>query len=127
MPYFDFFLTAPEMIMTEHCTVSTLGKYDFAFISIVNTGIPRFLICNFQFNGVYISILFSIPLVLLSNLDLSVFCFHGFFMCPQINNVNQGMNACTYVCTYKSTAIPYRASTGPEQGFPCVVFPHREH
>ena len=25
-----------------------------------------------------------------------------------------------------STEIPYRASTGPEQGFPCVVFPHRE-
>ena len=24
------------------------------------------------------------------------------------------------------TAIPYRASTGSEQGFPCVVFPHRE-
>ena len=24
------------------------------------------------------------------------------------------------------TAIPYRASTGPEQGFPCVVFPRRE-
>ena len=24
------------------------------------------------------------------------------------------------------TAIPYRVSTGPEQGFPCVVFPHRE-
>ena len=24
------------------------------------------------------------------------------------------------------TAILYRASTGPEQGFPCVVFPHRE-
>ena len=24
------------------------------------------------------------------------------------------------------TAIPYRASTGPEKGFPCVVFPHRE-
>ena len=24
------------------------------------------------------------------------------------------------------TAIPYRISTGPEQGFPCVVFPHRE-
>ena len=24
------------------------------------------------------------------------------------------------------TAIPYRASTGPEQGFPCVAFPHRE-
>ena len=25
-----------------------------------------------------------------------------------------------------STAIPHRASTGPEQGFPCVVFPHKE-
>jgi hypothetical protein len=24
------------------------------------------------------------------------------------------------------TAIPYRVSTGPEQGFPCVVFPHME-
>ena len=24
------------------------------------------------------------------------------------------------------TTIPYIASTGPEQGFPCVVFPHRE-
>jgi hypothetical protein len=24
------------------------------------------------------------------------------------------------------TAIPYRASTGPEQGFPCVLFPQRE-
>ena len=24
------------------------------------------------------------------------------------------------------TAIPYSASTGPEQGFPCVSFPHRE-
>ena len=25
------------------------------------------------------------------------------------------------------TAIPYRASTVPKQGFPCVVFPHREN
>ena len=25
------------------------------------------------------------------------------------------------------TAIPYRASTGPEQGFPSVLFPHREN
>ena len=24
------------------------------------------------------------------------------------------------------TAIPYRVSTGPEQGFPCVLFPSRE-
>ena len=29
------------------------------------------------------------------------------------------------VC-WQHTAIPYRASTGPDQGFPCVVFPHRE-
>ena len=26
-----------------------------------------------------------------------------------------------------STAIPHRASTGPEQGFPCVVFQHRKN
>ena len=26
----------------------------------------------------------------------------------------------------KLTAIQYKASTGPEQGFPCVLFPHRE-
>ena len=26
-----------------------------------------------------------------------------------------------------STAIPYRASTGPEQSFPCVLFPHKEN
>ena len=29
-------------------------------------------------------------------------------------------------CPGKSTTIPYRVSTGPEQGFPCVVFPHKE-
>ena len=28
--------------------------------------------------------------------------------------------------TFCYTAIPYRASTGPEQGFPCVVNSHRE-
>ena len=27
---------------------------------------------------------------------------------------------------HNNTAIPYRVSTGPEQGFPCVVFSHRE-
>ena len=31
-----------------------------------------------------------------------------------------------YVIQIMYTAIPYRASTGPEQGFPRVVFPHRE-
>ena len=32
----------------------------------------------------------------------------------------------TLITTLAHTAIPYRASTGPEQGFPCVLFPHRE-
>ena len=37
---------------------------------------------------------------------------------------NQFSNLCyTY---FKCTAIPHRAITGPEQGFPCVVFLHRE-
>ena len=30
------------------------------------------------------------------------------------------------VSFHVNTAIPYRASTGPEQGFPCVVNSHRE-
>ena len=29
-------------------------------------------------------------------------------------------------CYEYFTAILYRASTGPEEGFPCVIFPHRE-
>ena len=38
---------------------------------------------DFQFNAVYNSILFSSPLVLLSNLDLHGFCFRGFsFVSP---------------------------------------------
>ena len=48
---------------------------------------------NFRFNAVYNSILFSSPLVLLSNLDLHGFCFPRFFMCLHINSVNQGMPA----------------------------------
>ena len=31
-----------------------------------------------------------------------------------------------YFISLGYTAIHYRARTGPEQGFPCVVFPHRE-
>ena len=34
---------------------------------------------NFRFTTVYNSILFSSPLVLLSNLDLHGFCFRGFY------------------------------------------------
>jgi hypothetical protein len=39
-----------------------------------------------QFNAVYNSILFSSPLVLLSNLDLRIF-----FVCHHFNSVNRGM------------------------------------
>ena len=46
---------------------------------------------DFRFNTVYNSILFSSPLVPLSNLDLNGFCFCGFFLCPYINGVNRGM------------------------------------
>ena len=46
---------------------------------------------NFRFNEVYNSILFSSPLVLLSNLDLHGFWFPWFFICPHINSVNQGI------------------------------------
>ena len=39
--------------------------------------------CGFRFTAVYNSILFSSPLVLLSNLDLRGFCFRGFsFVSP---------------------------------------------
>ena len=43
---------------------------------------------DFRFNAVYNSILFSSPLVLLSNLNLRSFCF---LRCPYNNSVNQGM------------------------------------
>ena len=33
---------------------------------------------------------------------------------------------CVFTGSLAHTAIPYRVSTGLEQGFPCVVFPHRE-
>ena len=45
---------------------------------------------GFRFTAVYNSILFSSPLVLLSNLDLCVFG-SAFFLCPHINSVNRGM------------------------------------
>jgi hypothetical protein len=47
---------------------------------------------DFQFNTVYNSILFSSPLVLLSDLDLRGFHFRIFFsMFPHINILNRGM------------------------------------
>ena len=45
---------------------------------------------NFWFTMVY-NILFSSPLVLLSNLNLPGFCFRVFLCVPHINNVNRGM------------------------------------
>ena len=48
---------------------------------------------GFWFNTVYNSILFSFPLVILSNLDFRGFCFWVFFiLCPHINSVNRGMS-----------------------------------
>jgi hypothetical protein len=35
--------------------------------------------------------------------------------------------SCHNSCRFTYNVIPYRASTGPKQGFPCVVFPHREN
>ena len=37
-----------------------------------------------------------------------------------------GGQTCGFCSNESCTAIPYRASTGPEQGFPCVVNSHRE-
>ena len=39
---------------------------------------------NFGYNAVHSSILFSFPLVLLSNLDLRGFAFHGFLCVPTL-------------------------------------------
>ena len=46
---------------------------------------------NFPFNLVYNSILFSSPLVLLSNLDLRGFCLRGLYFVSPHNRVNWGM------------------------------------
>ena len=46
---------------------------------------------DFLFSTVHNSILFSSPLVLVSNLDLCGFCSAAFILCPHINSVNPGM------------------------------------
>ena len=53
---------------------------------------------NFRFKAVDNSILFSFPLVLLSNFDLRGFCFRGFFLDPHINSVNRGMPVFAFFC-----------------------------
>ena len=47
--------------------------------------------CGFRFNAVYNSILFSSPLVLITNLDFRGFASPVFLFCPHINCVNRGM------------------------------------
>ena len=49
--------------------------------------------CDFCFNTVYNSILFSSPLVLLSNLNLRSLCFR-IFLCPHFKR-RKSRNACT--------------------------------
>ena len=57
-----------------------------------------------------------------------IFCFYGLFVAfqhslHQIFDFGSNLKR-SFKMTY--TAILYRASTGPEQGFPCEVFLHRE-
>ena len=42
------------------------------------------------------------------------------YVCPMFPNS-------AHDCEFNHTAIPYRVNKGPEQGFPSVVFPHREN
>ena len=46
---------------------------------------------DFPFTAIYNSILFSSPLVLLSNLALRSFCFRGFLFCVPTLIVDRGM------------------------------------
>ena len=46
-----------------------------------------------------------------------------FLACP---TMKKEINTITTSVSHTCTAIPYRASTGPEQGFPRVVNYHRE-
>ena len=62
---------------------------------------------DFRFTTVYNSILFSSPLVILSNLDLHGFYLPQFFMCPHINSVNPGMPLHIYIwaCIFKKLKV----------------------
>ena len=63
-----------------------LVKFFWAFLDF-----RGFNFRNFWFTAVYNSILFSSPLVLLSNLDLRVSASAVFHLGPHINSVNRGM------------------------------------
>ena len=64
---------------------------------------------NFRFTTVYNSILFSFPLVLISNLHLHCFCFRGFFLCPHINSVYRGMPVIRFLrkCDFLKDLDPF--------------------
>ena len=51
----------------------------------------------------------------------------GKFFGPSYFDLAFRMKKSAVCCTYVYTVIPYRARTGSKQGFPCVVFLHREN
>ena len=79
-------LYSQNFICGPHCTIQGVQ----AFLNF-----HGFDFWDFRFNAVYNSVLFSSPLVLLSNLDLHNFCI-GFFLCPHIDSVNRGMPVFTF-------------------------------
>ena len=73
------------------------------------TGIPwypRFGFTNFQFNGVYNSILFSSALVLISTRDLRGFSF-GNFLC--LTTLTAKIEECLYLVSWRPSLYPIRA------------------
>ena len=79
-----FILTAPKNWFT-------LLLWCFLFIIQAFLDFCSFNFCNFWFTPVYNSILFSSPLVLLSNLNLRGFCFSMFFFVQR-----KSRNACIF-------------------------------
>ena len=56
-----------------------------------------------------------------------IFFLFLFSFSKDISAQNLGKNVLNRgICTIQYTAIPYRVSTGPEHGFPCVVNSHME-
>ena len=65
--------------------------------------------------------------VILSLFLLQVDQNHGhLFISNSILKLTFSATLCDCQRVQNFTAIPYRVSTGPEQGFPCVLFPNRE-
>ena len=85
--------------------------------SVVQTFLDfhSFDFCNFQFTAVHNSILFSSPLVLLKVISIYAVFASAFFLCPHINNINQGMP----VFIYSLNLYP---SQDKEYNFTHIVF-----